>query len=84
MTPRETKRDTDSIDALKKEIAQKQEKIRRMKRTDSEINLQLVADKITSDNIDDIKEVMKACYDYIAQHRALTKQKDTFVELDED
>lgn len=80
---KETKRDTETVEGLKKEIAQKQEKIRRMKRIDSEVNLQTIHDKITSDEIEDIREVVKACYDYIAQHRALLKIKDNFVELDE-
>lgn len=59
----------DQIDELKEQIADNAQKIRELKRQDSELNLKVAVNKVNSDEEKDVKEIMKACYDYIAQHR---------------
>lgn len=47
------------------------EEIRKQKRIDAVVNLQMVVDKADSDSIEEIRQVVKACYGYIATHRRL-------------
>lgn len=56
------------LEAQRKEI---DELIRRNKRIDAEINLQLLADKADSDSVEEIRKVVRACYQYIATHRRI-------------
>jgi len=77
---KESKKNLESVEALQKEILDKQQKIRTMKRADSEVRLQLAVEKMSSEEINDQKEILDACYDYIAQHRALFR--DTFKKLE--
>lgn len=70
---REFVKKIETLEDLQNEVESRLEKIRQMKRSESEINLSMAVEKMNTAE-ENIKEIMKACYDYIAQHRALIKK----------
>lgn len=80
---KEVKRSTDTVESLQNDIASNQEKIRQLKRANSEFKLKDCYELVMSDKRADIKQVIDACYDYIAQHRALLKTKQGITGYDE-
>lgn len=71
------KTNLENEDTLQQEIAEKQDKLRQMKRAGSELELQsAVADMNTTE--ENPKRILKACYNYIAQHRALHKKNQSY------
>lgn len=70
---------TESIESLQEQMKENQQKIRELKKIDSEINLSMLKDKFTSDDPEEIKLVLTACYGYIANHRLIVKSKSQFV-----
>jgi pyruvate-formate lyase-activating enzyme len=76
----ERKKNLESVDSLSKEKREIEERIRIMKRADSEVDLEMAVKKMNSEDMNDQREILDACYDYIAQHRALFK--DNFKRLD--
>jgi hypothetical protein len=77
----EKKKSLETVEELQKQITENAEKIRQMKRADSELNLQMAVQKINSEEEKDQREILRACYSYIAQHRALFP-KHRFKKLD--
>lgn len=69
-----TKKSTESVETLEQEIEQKKNKVRQMKRADSEIRLVLAVKDMNNEDRKAQKEILDACYDYIAQHRALWRK----------
>lgn len=65
----------ETVESLQEQIKENAEKIRSMKRADSELNLQMAVQKINSEKEADQREILRACYSYIAQHRLLLKKK---------
>lgn len=70
------KKNLETVETLQQQIQENAEKIRKMKRADSELNLQLVVGKMNTDE-ENPREILRACYSYIAQHRALFSKKKT-------
>lgn len=72
-----TKKSTDTIEGLERQKTVAEEKIRMLKRAESEIELaesvHEVLDAFETDR-ESQKRVLDACYDYVAQHRALFKK----------
>lgn len=67
-------KDNVDVESLEKEVAVNQEKIRQLKRANSEYDLMEAVELIHSEKKSDQKKLLDACYNYIAQHRALFKK----------
>lgn len=63
----------ETISELEKQIEENRDKVRELKRAESCINLQIAVEKINSTEESDMREILRACYNFIAQHRALYK-----------
>lgn len=61
----------ETVPELEKQILENKQKVRELKRSDSELNLQIAVDKMNSDKEEDMKEILRACYNFIAQHRTM-------------
>lgn len=72
-----TKKSTDTVEELERQRTIAGEKIRQLKRTESENELtdavHEVLDTFQTDK-KNLKRVLDACYNYIAQHRALFRK----------
>lgn len=62
-----------SVSELQEQIQENQNKIRELKRSDSEVNIQMRQEQWTSEEPKEVKENLTACYAYIAQHRLLVR-----------
>ena len=75
----EKKTKTETVETLQKQMEDNAQKIREMKRADSELNLQLVVGEMGTDE-EKPREILTACYSYIAQHRILFKKNKGYGE----
>lgn len=78
---KETTKKFETVEELQNEIEQNKNRVRELKRADSELRLQMAIKEIDGD-MKAQRELLRACYDYIAQHRALFKKGDYGNHLD--
>lgn len=50
-------------------------KIKEMKRAEASVRLQLAVKNINSEKLEDMKELLRACYEYIGTHRHYLKNR---------
>lgn len=61
----------DTVEELQKAIEENKNRVREIKRADSELRLQMAVKNMNSEDVKEQVEILRACYDYIAQHRNL-------------
>ena len=65
----ETVTELETVESLQKQVEENKSKIREIRKADSELNLQIAVGRMNEDT-DDVKaEILRACYNYIANHR---------------
>lgn len=76
MTPKK-KDDHDALTSseLEVELASIQDQIRRQRRIESELELELAVSHIHEDTPEAAKAILKACYKYIANHQERKRRK---------